>query len=145
MSNPGAARRLAAWRCGAREMAANDDVALLQMRNDAVEVVGPERAALAARLPLRREHEVIHDELRRGAEQVGERQASARAFELIRLVDTFPGQLAPGLREFIAQARKFFFPCQECRARVSPFPAVYDAMVGHVGFSSNVVDEFAMR
>src|ERR1700722_11568833 len=38
-------------------------IALIQMSDDGVEVVGPERAVWASRLPVWREHEVVDDEL----------------------------------------------------------------------------------
>jgi hypothetical protein len=39
------------------------DVTLLQVDDDAVEIVGPERATFAARVPVWSKHEVLHDQL----------------------------------------------------------------------------------
>ena len=58
---------------GAREIAAKATFALTQMGGDAVEVVGPERAALAADVPFGREHEVVDDELASIAEELRQR------------------------------------------------------------------------
>src|SRR5262249_444 len=49
------------------------DVPRVQMNHVRVEVVGPERAALAADVVLGRDHEVVDDQLPAAAEQVGER------------------------------------------------------------------------
>ena len=56
-------RRLEGLELGERRARDRDegDVALREVDDDAVEVVGPERAALAAGLPLGREHEVVDD------------------------------------------------------------------------------------
>ena len=55
------------------------DVAMRQVHVHAVDVVGHERAARAALLPARAEHEVLHQQLAAAFEQVGERCAGRRA------------------------------------------------------------------
>src|SRR5581483_2056873 len=71
------------------------------MYDDAVEVVGHERAARAALLPSRAEHEVINDQLAASCEEVGERCLALGAVENVVLFDLDPGQLAPLPAEFI--------------------------------------------
>ena len=67
------------------------DVALTEMGGDAVEVVGPERAALAADVPFGREHEVVDDELASIAEQLPQGLSPVRSVERVVLVDAYPG------------------------------------------------------
>jgi len=63
-----------------------------QMRQRAVEVVGQERAAGAALVPVRSEHEVIDDQLAAAVEQVCERAAARRRGERVALVEPRPRQ-----------------------------------------------------
>ena len=65
-------------------------IALRQMNGGAVEMVGQERAARAALLPARTEHEVIDDQLAAAVEQVGQRLLATGSVEHIGLVDLDP-------------------------------------------------------
>jgi hypothetical protein len=91
------------------------------MRDHAVELVGPERAALAAFIPVGREHEMLHHELAVCAEQIGERLAASRPFENEGLVHLDPGQRATLLVQPVASAGKFLFAGQQGLAGFSPF------------------------
>jgi len=80
-----------------RERRARDEdqagVPMVEVHDDAVEVVHPERAALAALLPARVEHEVLDDELAAPLEEIRERLAAAGAVEHAGLVHLHPGQV----------------------------------------------------
>jgi hypothetical protein len=67
------------------------DVACVDVRRGAVDVIGDERATHAAFLLTRGEHEVVHDQLAATVEEIGERLLSIQAVEEIRLLDTHPG------------------------------------------------------
>src|SRR6516165_5028361 len=58
---------------------------VLESRGAGAEVVDPERAVRAARVPLRREHEVVDDELATAVEQVGQRGLPVWPFEDVLL------------------------------------------------------------
>src|SRR6185503_12782529 len=107
-------------------------VARGKMRHHAVGVVGHVGAALAARLPARRQHELLHDELRAAAEQVGERGTAVRPVEDIRLVDAHPGQLPAQARDLVGAARQVLLGGEQVTARVEPLVARSGAMRGHV-------------
>src|SRR5262249_59322333 len=70
-------------------------IPLAQMGREPVEIVGPEGAGLAARLPIRREHEVIDDELGLAGEEVRQALPARGPLEVIGLLHALPGQLAP--------------------------------------------------
>src|ERR1700730_8722258 len=70
------------------------DVALVQMDQDRVEIIRPERAALAAFCPAGVEHEMIYDQLLLACEQLAQALLAVGSFENILLVDPHPGKLA---------------------------------------------------
>src|SRR4030095_3577326 len=98
-------------------------IAMLEMPARAVDMVGAERAADAAFLPVRPEHEMLDHELAAPVEQVGERHLATRPVEYIGLVDLHPGQLAALGTELVALARELFLLRQQRLARGDPFPA----------------------
>ena len=69
-----------------------------------LEVVGPERAALAAASQSGREHEMIDDELAAAAKRIASVTLAARRVEPVGLVDPLPGQIAPRLAQLVALA-----------------------------------------
>src|SRR5579863_43398 len=108
---------------------------MLQVNVDAVEVVGPERAALAPRLPGRIEHEMVDDELRFSREQVGQGLLAGGPVENVSLLHPLPGQIAPLGAQLIAQPRELLLLDQELFARFDPLRARYDLVrLGHAGF-----------
>src|SRR5438094_871656 len=102
------------------------DVAVVEVDDRAVEAVGPARAARAAGVPARAEHEVIDDELAAPVEQLGERLPAVAPFELIGLFHRLPRQRAPRCRELVAAARERLFLRQQLPARGEPFLGGYD-------------------
>src|SRR4029079_11734820 len=97
--------------------------------DDTVEVVGPERAALAAGLPVRGEHEVVDDELGLAVEQVGEGRRAARALELVALGDLDPGQRAAGGAELVALAGELLLAGEQLLAGLDPLRSRNDLVV----------------
>src|ERR1700730_8311703 len=83
------------------------DVAVIEMDDDAVEIVGPERTALAALVPTRVEHEMENDQLLASVEQLGQGLPAAAAVENIVLLDPLPRQLAALPAQLIAQPGEF--------------------------------------
>ena len=87
----------------------------------AVEMIGKEGAARATRIPARPEHEMIDDELTASVEEVGQRLATARRFECVRLFDLNPGQRQPSGIDAVAQASGFLLPREKHFSRPQPF------------------------
>ena len=85
------------------------DVALREVGDRAVEMIGEQRTTRAALLPVRAEHEVVDDQLAVFAEKLGQRFLAVRAIEHVILLDFLPGQLAALAAERVARARKCFF------------------------------------
>ena len=81
-----------------------------QMREHAIRMVGHVRAAWAALLPARPEHEVLDDQLALTGEEVRERNPAAPAFEAIILLDLHPWQRPAFRAERIHLAGKAAFP-----------------------------------
>ena len=69
-------------------------IALLQVHSRSVKVVCQERAARAALLPSRAEHEVIHHQLAASFEQLRQRNLPRRPFENVALLHLLPRELA---------------------------------------------------
>src|SRR5260370_309790 len=90
------------------------------MHVDAVEVVGPERAARAALVPIRAEHEMLDDELATPLEQVAERHFALRRVEDIALLDLLPRQLAALARQLVAPAGEFLLLGEMGLLRLQP-------------------------
>src|SRR5260370_33132152 len=82
------------------------DVARGEVHDAALEIVGPERAALAPLLPVGREHEMVDDQLRAPGEQVAERDLAVRPIEHVRLVDADPREIVPLLAQPVAPRRQ---------------------------------------
>ncbi len=105
---------------GARETATKRDVAMRQVHVHAVGVVGHERAARAALLPARPEHEVLHQQLAAALEQVGERARALGRVEDVVLLDAHPGQRAALAGDLVAQAGQFLLARQQRLALGDP-------------------------
>ncbi len=98
---------------GARDTGHHFHVALFQMDERAVDMVGKERAARAPLRPARIEHEVVRHQLTAAVEQIGQRSAALRPFEHIGLVDANPGQLASLGAQLIPQAGQLLLSLQQ--------------------------------
>src|ERR1700730_8131112 len=70
------------------------DVAIREMNQTSVKVIGHKRAAWATLFPTWAEHEVVHNQLALAVEEIGERLLSVRAIEHILLFNVLPGQVA---------------------------------------------------
>jgi hypothetical protein len=91
------------------------------MHDDAVEIVGPEGAALAAGLPVGTEHEVVDDQLMPALEQVRQGLSAARAFEDVWRLHALPGQVSALLAQLVAQAREILLFGQKLLSSLDPF------------------------
>src|SRR5215472_13027438 len=105
------------------------------MHIDAVEVIRPKGAVLAALLIVQVKHEVIDDQLALPSKEIGQRQRACWALKCVVLVGTFPRQVTPLLAELVAQAGKLLLPGEELGARHEPFVSCHNAMLIH-GWSS---------
>src|SRR5438034_1864677 len=85
-----------------------------------VEVVGPERAALAAGVVVRSEHEVVDDELAPALEELGEGPLAVRRVEDVLLLDAFPRQRAPLFAQLVAEPGELLLLRQQRRACLDP-------------------------
>src|SRR6266478_5725094 len=90
-------------------------VAMLQVHDDALIVLGPERTARAALVPGRVEHEMVDDELTLPGEQGHQRLLAFGPVEQVLLLDLHPGELTPLSTELIPQPREVLFPGQIAR------------------------------
>src|SRR5262245_20590377 len=91
-----------------------------EMDGDAIEIVCPERARLAAFLPVRPEHEVIDNELRAPVEQPGERELAAWPLEPIGLLHPLPRHRHAPLRQLIALPCELLLRRQQLQPRLQP-------------------------
>src|SRR5579875_505923 len=107
-------------------------VAMAEVNRDAVEIVGPEGAGLAPRLPIRAEHEVIDDELGAPLEEIGEGDPARRPLEAVRLLHTLPGHRHPPTRQRIPLAREFLLGGEQLEPRLQPI-FVRNDLVLHSG------------
>src|SRR5437868_4350440 len=90
------------------------------MHTDAIEVVGPERAALTALGPLRPEHEVVDEQLAAPLEQLGQRTGSVDRLEPVALVDAQPRERSPPAAQFVALACELLFRLEKVKPRTEP-------------------------
>eukprot|EP01136_Pigoraptor_vietnamica_P030119 Opistho-1_new@88919 len=114
------------------------DVALRQVRQHAVGVVGHEGATRAALFPVRAEHEVLHQQLASAFKQLGERAPAFQSFEDIVLLDAHPGQRTALARDLVAQLRQFLLARQQRLARGEPLVRGHDGVVHGVRFSGGL-------
>src|SRR5690349_7476092 len=98
------------------------------MDQGASDMVALERAADAALLLSRRQHEMLDDQLAAAVEQIGQGRLSGRRVERVGLVDLDPRQRAPLGAQAVAQSRHLLFLGEERGAGLEPFVAGYDAM-----------------
>src|SRR5262249_8336327 len=108
------------------------DVPRSEVHDAALEIVSPERTALAPLLPLRREHEMVDDQLRALGEQVAERDLSVRSVEHVRLVDPHPWEFAPLRAQTVPRRRDFLLPGETRHARRDPLLARDDPVAFHL-------------
>src|SRR5450759_1457501 len=78
------------------------DVAIGEVNEAAVEMIGQERAAWTTLLPPRTEHEVVHNQLASAVEEVGERFLAVRTIEDILFFNPLPGHFAALLAQFLS-------------------------------------------
>ena len=97
----------------------------------AVEMIGDQRTARAARFPAGAEHEVIDDELAFAAEQIGEVFLAVRSVEHVTFFDLFPRQFAAFPAQFVAGAAERLFLEEIGLARRDPFVMRYDLVRLH--------------
>ena len=91
------------------------------MREHAVGMVGHERAACAALLPVRSEHEVLDDQLALSCEEVRERKTSVAAVEAVVLFDLHPRKRPAFRSERVHLPGKLLFFREEFRPGGQPF------------------------
>src|SRR5436190_2433845 len=101
-------------------------VAGLQVENDRIEIVGPERADRAAGVVLRIEHEVVDEELATTVEELRQRLLPARAVEDVLLLDRLPRQGLPLLRQLVACTRELLLLRKELLASFDPLVVADD-------------------
>src|SRR5262249_13347303 len=108
------------------------DIPVREVNHVSLEVVRPERAALAADLRVRAEHEMINHELRAALEEILEGLLAARAVEDVALVHALPGERAARFGERFTRLREFLFLCEERLACNSPVCGANDRVCRHI-------------
>jgi hypothetical protein len=91
------------------------------MHQRAVRVVHVERAARAALLPVRTEHEVVNNQLAFAVEKIRERHLPVRPVENVIFYDFDSGKLPAFGSESVALARELLLPGQQFFAGHKPF------------------------
>jgi hypothetical protein len=89
---------------GARETQTVRHIPLVEVPHAAVEVVGDQRAAFAAGVPVRTEHEVVDEQLRASGDELRQRPRPLGGVELVELFDRHPGELAAHSCELVGTA-----------------------------------------
>src|SRR2546427_5497016 len=107
-------------------------VAVREVHERPVDVIREERAAPAAFLPLRREHEVVDDELAPAVEEVGERLLTVRPVEDIARLHADPGEPASLRAQLIAAPRDFLLLLEELLPGDEPLVARHDSRTIHL-------------
>src|SRR5580700_4417319 len=112
-----------------------DDVTLCQVHGRAVGVVGHIGAILAALLPARSEHEVLHQQLAVAVEQIGQRAPAHRRVERVGLVDPHAGQRPALACDLVTEAGQLLLARKQRLTLGDPLVPGYDAMVwgAHLG------------
>jgi hypothetical protein len=100
----------------------------VEVRNDAVEVIGDERAARASRVLLvdpvaEAEHEVVDEQLGAAVEEISKALGPISRLEDVLILDRDPGQLLPPARQLIAPSHVFLLGREQLFARRQPFLA----------------------
>jgi hypothetical protein len=108
----------------------------VQVRDDTVEVIGDQGAsgaspALVSEPGSVAEHEVIDQELRAASEEVRQRGASFVGLEAVFLVDSYPGQFLPTLRQFVAAPRQFLLGFKQIQPCRKPFFMRSDLVISY--------------
>src|SRR5262249_39361782 len=108
----------------------------VEVREDAVEVVGDERASGATRVLLvdavpEPEHEVIDEQLRAAVEEVRERFRPFVGLERVLLLDRDPRKLPAPAGELVASARMLFLRGEQLRTRRQPLLSRSHCVVEH--------------
>ena len=99
------------------------DVVVLEVRDRAVEAVGDRRARRAAGREVRAEHEVVDEQLRAPAEEVGQGRRAVLGLEPVLLLDGDPGQRLAPAGELVAAARQLLLGLQHLEAGGEPLLA----------------------
>src|SRR5262249_19254228 len=96
----------------------------------------PTRAALRWPTCFGPEHEVVDQELRAAAKQVGQRSAALVGVEAIGVVDAHPRQRLPSLRQLVAAPGELLLRRQQLQPRRQPFLTRANRMLAHVALLS---------
>src|SRR5258707_13468531 len=83
-------------------------VALVQVRNDAVEIVSSQRAMRASHVVTRMKHEVIDNELAASVKELSQTLTPVRSIKNIVFADVLPRKLTTLLVKLVAKASEFF-------------------------------------
>src|SRR5262245_8920354 len=104
---------------------------MFQMRRDAIEAVCPERAVLAAFVPVRPVHEVIDQQLAAALEQLRKGLAAVRPIEDVLFLHLHPRQCAALLAQSVALPGKLLLFGQKPRTGIEPLILRNDGMIPH--------------
>jgi hypothetical protein len=101
---------------------------VLEMLVRPVDAVGDRRAARARAFIPRAEHQVLDDELRAAAEELGERHGPVGRVEHVLLLDRHPRERLALARERVVQARELLLALEQRGAGGAPLVSGSDAM-----------------
>jgi hypothetical protein len=101
---------------------------LVQVRNDAVEIVSAQQAMRASQVVTGMKHEVIDNELAASVKKVSQTLTPVRSIKNIVFADGLPRKLATPLVELVAKAGEFLLFGEERGSRGEPVVMRYDWM-----------------
>src|SRR5262249_43454881 len=104
---------------------------MFQMRRDAIEAICPERAVLAALVPVRPVHEVIDQQLAAALEQLRKGLAAVRPVEDVVFLRFHPRKRAALLAQLVALPGKLLLFRQKPRSGSEPLILRNDWMIPH--------------
>src|SRR5262249_10351825 len=117
-------------------------IVVLEVHEQAGDVIDLERAADALRDLAGSHHEVLDEELAPAVEQIGEAHPALRCVEDVLLLDPGPRELATELAELVALLREGLLDFQELHALLDPLRPGNDSMRLH-GHSSPLLARLA--
>ena len=104
----------------------------MQVREQTVDGVGDRRVHRAAGRVARAEHEVVDEQLGSPVEQLDQRLLTVVGVESVLLLDRDPGQVAPLLRQLVAEPGVLLLADEELLACGEPFLVGSDSVICHL-------------
>src|ERR1700743_1212003 len=103
----------------------------MKVRQGALEAIGYRRVDRASRLVTRPEHEVVNQQLRAAAEELGQGPRPVVGGEPVLLLDRHPGQLAALARQLVPHPGVLLLALQQLVTSGLPLVTADDLVIRH--------------